>query len=57
MLEAIVSKFILYVYQNARWNQRKHAPKIIQNVPKKEYIFLLKVGPPHSVFSPTSSWR
>jgi len=27
MLEAFVSKSILYVYQNARWNQRKIAPK------------------------------
>jgi len=43
MLEAFVSKSILYVHQNARWNQRKIAPKIKQNIPRKEYIFLPKV--------------
>jgi hypothetical protein len=32
MLHAFVSKSILYVYQNVRWNQRKHASKIILNV-------------------------
>jgi len=45
MLEAFVSKSILHVYQNARWNQRKIAPKIIQNGPKKD-IFLHKAPPP-----------
>jgi hypothetical protein len=41
MLEAFVSKSILYVYQNVEWNQGKNAPKY---TPKK-YIFLLKVAP------------
>jgi hypothetical protein len=45
MLEAFVSKSILNVYQNARWNQRKIAPKIIQNGTKKN-IFLHKAPPP-----------
>ncbi len=31
MLEACLSKSIVYVYQNARCNQRKNAPKIYQN--------------------------
>jgi hypothetical protein len=35
MFEAFVSKSILYVYQNARWNQWKTTPKIYQNIPKK----------------------
>jgi hypothetical protein len=45
MLEDFISKIILYVYQNARWIQRKIAPKIYQNIPKKEYIFLPKMAP------------
>jgi len=45
MLEAFVSKSILYVYQNARWNQRKIAPQIYQNIPPKKYIFLRKKAP------------
>jgi hypothetical protein len=50
MLEAFVSKSILYVYQNARWNQRKIDP---QNIPQKMCIFLPKMPPPPpSVFSP-----
>jgi hypothetical protein len=32
LLQAFVSKSIFYVYQNARWNQRKIAPKLY---PKK----------------------
>jgi hypothetical protein len=28
MLEVFVSKFILYVYQNARWNENTTTPKI-----------------------------
>jgi len=43
MLKAFVSKFILNVYQYA--NQRKIAPKIIQNGTKK-IIFLHKAPPP-----------
>ncbi len=35
MLDAFVSKSILYVYQNARWNRRKTIPKIYQNIPRK----------------------
>jgi hypothetical protein len=51
MLEAFVSKSIVYVYQKARWIFFQNYPKIIQNVPKKKYIFLLKVSP-HNVLSP-----
>jgi hypothetical protein len=40
-----MSKFILYAYQNARWNQRKNAPKILQNVPQILF-FLPKANPP-----------
>jgi hypothetical protein len=40
MLEAFVSKSILYVYQNAKWNQRKIDYKIIQDVPPKKRHFL-----------------
>jgi hypothetical protein len=39
MLYTFVSKTILFIYQNTRWNQRRLAPKIYQNIPKKEYIF------------------
>jgi len=35
MLEAFVSKFILYVYKNVKWNQRKIAPI---------FFFVLKVA-------------
>jgi hypothetical protein len=41
-----ISKSILYVYQNVKWNQRKSVPKIYQNIPPKKYIFLLKVAAP-----------
>ncbi len=43
------------VYQNARWNERKFAPKIIQNVLKKNTLSCLKCTtmvcfhPPHNV--------
>jgi hypothetical protein len=40
MLETFVSESILHVYQNVKWNQRKIAPKIIQNVLKKIVHFL-----------------
>jgi hypothetical protein len=42
MLKAFISRIILYFYQNARWNQRKIAPKIY---PKKKHIFLPKMAP------------
>jgi hypothetical protein len=47
MLEefSFVSKSILYVYPNARWIFLKKFPKIIQNVPQKKYIFMLKTAP------------
>jgi hypothetical protein len=48
MLKALVSKSNLYVYQNARWNQRKNAPKIY---PPKSTLSCLKL-PPHNVLSP-----
>jgi len=32
MLQAFVPKSILHVYKKSKWNQRKIAPKIIQNV-------------------------
>ncbi len=48
-LEAFVSKFILHVYQNLRWNW-KTTPTINQNVLKK-YILLPKVAPPKCVFT------
>jgi hypothetical protein len=35
-----ISKSILYVYQNAKWNQRKSVPKIYQNIPPKKKEFL-----------------
>ncbi len=38
MLEAFVSKSILYVYQNARKNQRKNAPKKYKMYPKKVHF-------------------
>jgi hypothetical protein len=44
MLEAFVSKFILYVYKNVKWNQRKIAPKRIQNIPQIFIFFLFKVA-------------
>jgi hypothetical protein len=53
MWEYFISKSILYVCQNATWNQRKNTPKIIQNVPKnKKYKFLPKVPPPQVCFHP-----
>jgi hypothetical protein len=42
MLEAFVPEFILCVYQNARWNQRKFAHKIY---PQKNTFFLPKTTP------------
>jgi hypothetical protein len=39
MLDAFVSKSILYVYQNARWNQGKIVPKIYQ---KESTFYCLK---------------
>jgi hypothetical protein len=42
MLDAFVSKFISYVYQNSRWNQRKIVPKIY---PKKKTFSCLKQPP------------
>jgi len=45
MLEAFVSKSILYVYQNVRWNQIKIVPKIYQNIPPKKK-FIAWSGPP-----------
>jgi hypothetical protein len=41
-----ISKFILYVYQNAKWDQRKNVPKIYTNIPPKKYIFLPKATLP-----------
>jgi hypothetical protein len=35
LLQPFVSRSILYVYQNARWNQRKISPKLY---PKKIYF-------------------
>jgi hypothetical protein len=54
MLEAFVSKSILYVSWNTRWNQRKTTPKIIQNVPQIffNYIYIFK-WPPVMCFHPT----
>ncbi len=43
VLKILCKKSIFYVYQNTRWNERMFAPKIIQNVPKNEYIFMPKV--------------
>jgi hypothetical protein len=40
-----ISTFILHVYQNARWNQRKFDPKIIQILLKNKCIFLPKMDP------------
>jgi hypothetical protein len=48
MLEAFASKFILYVYQNIKWNQKQIAPTIY---PKKKTFSCLK-QPPHSMLSP-----
>jgi hypothetical protein len=42
MLEAFVSKSILYIYQNAKWNQRKIAPRYTQISPPKDAFFCLK---------------
>jgi hypothetical protein len=49
LLEAFVLKSILYVYQNARSNQRKNVPKIY---PKNKTFFLPKATP-CNVLSPT----
>jgi hypothetical protein len=43
MLEAFLLKFILYVYQNVRWNQITTAPKIY---PKIVLFFWPKTVPP-----------
>jgi hypothetical protein len=54
MLEAFVLKFILYVYQNVRWNfLKKLPPKYTQIYPKITHFFGLK-RPPCSVLSPLS---
>jgi len=57
MLEAFVLKSILYVYQSARWNQRKIAPKIYQNILKFLFILFGLKQPPYSVISPHSVWK
>jgi hypothetical protein len=56
MLEAFVLESILYVYQNAKWNERKFAPKIYQNVLKRVFLFGLK-QPPYYVISPHGVWK
>jgi len=50
-LKVFVSKSILYAYQNARWNQIKIAPKIVQNVPPKKH-FLAQSSHPIVWFHP-----
>jgi hypothetical protein len=42
VLEAFVSKSILFVYQNTKWNQRNPTPKIILNILKKRTFSCLK---------------
>jgi hypothetical protein len=54
-------KSILYVYQNARWNQRKPTPKIYQNMPKKSTFVLPKmvlnaIMVTHTTTSVTNAW-
>lgn len=44
-------KSIFCVFQNARWNEKKYAPKIIQNILKNDYIFLFRMYH-RSVLSP-----
>jgi hypothetical protein len=56
MLAAFVSKSMLYVYQNIKWNQRKTTPKIYQNIPLKKYICLPKVTLPIVCFHPLSTF-
>jgi hypothetical protein len=51
MLETFVSKLILYVYQNARWNQRKISLKIIQNILEKKHILLPNKVPWYCAFN------
>lgn len=42
----------IHFYQNARWDQRKIAPKIIQNVLKQNAFSNCLKWPPHSLLSP-----
>jgi len=55
MLEVFISKSILYVYQNVKWNQIKIGPKIY---PQKNTFSCLK-WPSYNVFSPEDHnlWR
>jgi hypothetical protein len=55
-IRGFVSTFILHVYQNARWNQRKFDPKIIQNLLKVNAFSFLN-WTPHKVISPITSTK
>jgi len=48
MLEVFISKFVLYVYWNVKWYQRKFGPKIY---PQKNTFSYLK-RPSYNVLSP-----
>jgi hypothetical protein len=52
MLEALCQKYILCVFQNVKWNERKYTFDIIQNVPQKRNIILLEMYH-SSMFSPS----
>jgi hypothetical protein len=52
----LLSKSTLYIFQNARWNERKTTFKIYQNYTQKEYMFLPKATP-HNVLSPLIFWK
>jgi len=51
----LVSKIHFQHLKNIKWNEKKSTPKIIQNILKNEYIFLLEMYH-HSVFSPWVGW-
>jgi hypothetical protein len=55
-VRGFISTFILHVYQNARWNQRKFDPKIIQYLLKINAFYCLK-WTPHRVISPITSTK
>jgi len=55
-VRGFISTFILHVYQNAKWNQRKLDPKIIQNLLKIN-AFSCPKWTVHRVISPITSTK
>jgi hypothetical protein len=52
--EVLCQKSIFSVSQNTKWNEKKFAPKIIQNVVKNKNIFLPKMYHYSVLSTPTS---